>query len=182
MTRAAGVKAGDLPRGLKRRDLVDWLALPEGERAAFDAWLAEFAPEKFAPELRHLRLWLCRLDYASSRSDGATPQAALADEEADIVRSRRHDVEVAEREARRRAEQEAHRAEQEAHRAERRAAREQAVAAVVLQGRPVPEEFAPRRAGGRCVVCWRPLHDPESRRLGIGPDCLREARRLMGAS
>ena len=53
--------------------------------------------------------------------------------------------------------------------AERAQERHQAIQSAMASGQPVPAKY--RRPGGRCGLCWRPLRDPESVRLGIGPEC-----------
>lgn len=49
--------------------------------------------------------------------------------------------------------------------------RKTAIAAAIAAGEPVPAMYRP--VGAKCATCYRPLRDPESVRLGLGPECRR---------
>lgn len=82
-----------------------------------------------------------------------------------LAYQRQFDAELAEEHARYEKEQ----AERAQAKAERAQEWRQAIQAAIATGQPVPAKYRP--PGARCVLCRRLLRDPESVRLGIGPEC-----------
>ena len=141
-----------------------WAALPEHERALIDVYCDDTFTRK--PVSEKLR-WVVRTHFFL---DDAHPTAAAwvadkrARDEQDAREARARDAERAEERRVRNA------AAREAH-----ARKLEEMRAALARGESVPARFRP--VGGSCAVCRKPLQDPESVRLGIGPDCRRQLQK-----
>ena len=134
---------------LRQLRALDRSLTPE-QRAPFDVYLEETPGLSKARRAGWRKLFLMHLEEygLDSGADWLAGQRKIAEEHA------RYQKEQAER------------AQAKAERAQER---RQAIQAAIASGQPVPAAWRP--VGARCALCWRPLRDPESVRLGIGPEC-----------
>ena len=145
-------------RELERELQAHWDALTPQQREPFEGYFAGSglsAKAKYARSLRGLYLFHLR---EHGNDDGAAWVADKLEREAESERQEREREEAQQRK----------RQEREAALAVRRAA----IDAAIARGEPVPAHLRP--VGGECAMCNRPLKDPESVRLGVGPECRRE--------
>jgi Family of unknown function (DUF6011) len=137
-----------------------WASLTPQERAPLEEYLAD-RPDldlNSASQTLLRSLFLIDLKGASNREEAGRTWLA------------KHRAGDRAKEANRAAD-EARRAEQKKRRAEASAVRRAAIDAAISRGEPVPAHLRP--IGNRCAECRHLLRDPESVRLGIGPECRR---------
>ena len=155
-----------------------FMALPAAERRAVSAWVSEvLVGAGFDPEQEDERRGVREFYTMARLEDGASPETATQRVlEYYAERRRRREQYAAEAPARAAARAAAE-AERTAARAAERAARNAAIIAAAVHGTPVPAELRVGMRPPRCTLCRRPLTDPQSQALGLGPDCIENIRR-----
>lgn len=132
--------------------------LTADQRRPLEEYLTSIAPLSKAKEKHWRDVYIMHLDWHGPNSGPAWLQAQrefdqrVADEHAQWV------AKDADESAKRKAARAALVAEQKA-----------LIAEAIAKGVPVSDKV--KRKKGCCALCHRPLTDPESIRLGIGPEC-----------
>lgn len=142
-----------------------WAALPDQDRAIIDTYIDATITRK---PLSEKNRWFRRCDFLIP-IDGLSRTAAewVAEKR---VRDEQNACRIRERDAQRAEEWRARTAvARDAY-----ARKLEEMRAALARGESVPARFRP--VGGHCAMCRKPLQDPESVRLGIGPECRRQLR------